>query len=378
MLVELEIPPTETEFDRALEAIPNRPAVFLLWPSEGKPYLARTNVLRRRLLRLLGPRGAPSRLLNLRGTITRIQYAFTGSRLESQLLLWELARQHLGADYRRQIRLRLPPYVKLVLSNPFPRTHITTRIGRAPNIYFGPFRNRSTAALFDSEFLNLFQLRRCQDDLAPSPDHPGCIYGEMGRCLRPCQQAVGVEEYRGEADRVAEFLRTNGHSLLDPATTARERLSADMDFEGAALMHQRLRRIEEVLGLQDEMARDVERLHAVAIAPSAHPEAVQLGWLRNGSWQGFTHLDFIAADGRSISLDTRLREIATSLPERRAGPIERMEQLAIVARWFYSSWRDGEMLLVDDWSKIPWRKLVNAVSRVASAQRTPRPSSYSS
>jgi hypothetical protein len=203
------------------------------------------------------------------------------------------------------------------------------------------------------------------------------MYGEMGRCLRPCQQAVGVEEYRGEAERVAEFLRTNGHSLLDPAATARERLSADMDFEGAALMHQRLRRIEEVLGLQDEMARDVERLHAVAIAPSAHPEAVQLGWLRNGCWQGFTHLDFIAADGRSISLDTRLREIATGLPERRASPIERMEQLAIVARWFYSSWRDGEMLLVDDWSKIPWRKLVNAVSRVASAQRTPRPSNYS-
>jgi excinuclease UvrABC nuclease subunit len=377
MLVELEIPASETEFDRALEAIPNRPAVFLLWPSEGKPYLARTNVLRRRLLRLLGPRGTPSRLLNLRGTITRIQYAFTGSRLESQLLLWDLARQHLGADYRRQIRLRLPPYVKLVLSNPFPRTHITTRIGRAPNIYFGPFRNRSTAALFDSEFLNLFQLRRCHDDLAPSPEHPGCMYGEMGRCLRPCQQAVGVEEYRGEAERVAEFLRTSGHSLLDPATTARERLSADMDFEGAALMHQRLHRIEEVLGLQDEMARDVERLHAVAIAPSAYPEAVELGWLRNGCWQGFTHLDFIAADGRSISLDTRLREIATALPERRAGPIERMEQLAIVSRWFYSSWRDGEMLLLDDWSKIPWRKLVNAVSRVASPQRTPRPSNYS-
>ncbi|MGD1070416.1 MAG: hypothetical protein ABSB15_09770 [Bryobacteraceae bacterium] len=377
MLVELEIPASETEFDRALEAIPNRPAVFLLWPSEGKPYLARTNVLRRRLHRLLGPRGTPSRLLNLRGTITRIQYAFTGSRLESQLLLWELARQHLGADYRRQIRLRLPSYVKLVLSNPFPRTHITTRIGRAPNIFFGPFRNRSTAALFDSEFLNLFQLRRCQDDLAPSSDHPGCMYGEMGRCLRPCQQAVGVEEYRGEAERVAEFLRTSGHSLLDPAATARERLSAEMDFEGAALMHQRLRRIEEVLGLQDEMARDVERLHAVAVTPSAQPEAVQLGWLRNGYWQGFTHLDFIAADGRSVSLDTRLREIAAAVPERRAGPIERVEQLAILSRWFYSSWRDGEMLLVDDWSKIPWRKLVNAVSRVAAAQRTPRPSSCS-
>ena len=85
---------------------------------------------------------------SLRGTVTRIEYAFTGSRLEAQFLLWELARQHLGSDYRREIRLRLPPYVQQVLSNRFPRTHITTRIGRAPAVYFGPFRNRLHGGAF--------------------------------------------------------------------------------------------------------------------------------------------------------------------------------------------------------------------------------------
>jgi len=59
-----------------------------------------------------------------------------------------------------------------------------------------------------------------------------------------------------------------------------------------------------------------------------------------------------------------------------------MEQLAILSRWFYSSWRDGEMLLVDDWQKIPYRKLVNAVSRVAKGpvaaeQQTPHPNNHS-
>ncbi len=58
----------------------------------------------------------------------------------------------------------------------------------------------------------------------------------MGRCLRPCQQAVGVAEYRSEAERVAEFLKTSGRSLIGLAESARERLSAEMDFEGAALM----------------------------------------------------------------------------------------------------------------------------------------------
>src|SRR5580700_5049344 len=308
-MIELAIPEDPTDFDQLLDALPNRPAVFLLWPRVGKPYLARTNVLRKRLKRLLG---------NLRGTVERIEYQFTGSRLAAQFLLLELARKHLGPGYRNEIRLRLPPYVKLILSNQFPRTQVTTHIGRARAVYFGPFRNRSTAARFESEFLDLFQLRRCQEDLEPRPDHPGCIYGEMGRCLRPCQQALGIDEYRGEAERVAEFLRTSGRSLAGVAESARERLSAELDFEAAALMHQRYQRVQQVLGLRDEMARAVDRLHAIAITRGADPDTVELGWLREGSWQGFSRLEFSPADAASVSLDARVRELAVNVPSSAA------------------------------------------------------------
>ena len=37
------------QLDRALGAVPNAPAVFVLWPKEGGPYLSRTALLRRRL-----------------------------------------------------------------------------------------------------------------------------------------------------------------------------------------------------------------------------------------------------------------------------------------------------------------------------------------
>jgi excinuclease UvrABC nuclease subunit len=370
----------ETALPTELESIPNGPAVFLLWPREGKPYLARTNVLRRRLVRLLEPKEGISRSLNLRGTAERLEYHLAGSKLESRFLHLDLARQHLGPGYRREIRLHLPPYVKLLLANEFPRTQIVARLSRTTrSLYVGPFRNRSTAAQFESAFLDLFQLRRCQEDLVPSPTHPGCIYGEMGRCMRPCQQMVGVEEYRSEAVRVAEFLRTGGRSIVSSASGERERLSAEMDFEGAARAHQRVQKIEEVLGWRDEMARDVEELHAIAVVPSAHPESIELGWLRGGYWQGFRSLDFITADdGRAVSLDSRLREMSATIPAGRSAPgTERMEHLAVLSRWFYSSWCDGELLMVDDWEKMPWRKLVNAVSRVAASQKKPRPSTNS-
>jgi len=85
-----------------------------------------------------------------------------------------------------------------------------------------------------------------------------------------------------------------------------------------------------------------------------------------------------------VSLDARLREFMTAMTTNDpapANPVDRMERLAVLARWFYSSWRDGELILFDDWDKPPYRKLVNAVSRVAQqgpaqAPAKPRPSTH--
>ena len=48
---------------------------------------------------------------------------------------------------------------------------------------------------------------------------------------------------------------------------------------------------------------------------------------------------------------------------------ERQEHLALLARWGYSSWRDGEWLPLESWSRIPYRRLVNMVHRVATSER---------
>src|SRR5437016_5766877 len=272
-----------TASPRELESIPDRPAVFLLWASEGKPYLARTALLRRRLRRLISERDRISRVLNLRGVAERIEYWLTGSQLESSLLHLELAQRHFPEDWPRITRLRPPALLRLTLDNPFPRTMITTRLGRG--LFYGPFASRAAAERFEQELLDLFQIRRCEENLAPAPDHPGCIYGEMNRCLRPCQQAVSLEEYRHEAARVEQFLRTGGASLLETAEAARDRASAEMQFEEAERLHQRVARVSEVRASGGELARPLDQLSGVAVVPSAEPEAADLWLLAGACWQ---------------------------------------------------------------------------------------------
>lgn len=339
-----------------LESIPDAPAVFLLWASEGKPYLARTALLRRRLKRLISDRDRVSRLLNLRGIAERIEYWPVGSRLESSLLHLELAQKHFPEDWERIARLRPPAFVRLTVENPFPRTMITTRLGKG--VFYGPFASRAAAERFDEGMLDLFQIRRCEENLTPSPGHPGCIYGEMARCLRPCQDAVTVEEYRSESARAEQFLRTNGASLRDAAEAARDRASADMQFEEAERMHQRVEKIAAVQALGGELARTVDRLSGVAVVRAPVCEAVDLLFLLGGRWQEPVRFSLGEA---GASMDQRLRERAQALP---AGGPPNLEHLAILARWHGSSWRDGEWLGFESIEKIPYRKLVNAIGRV--------------
>ncbi len=341
-----------------------RPAVFAIHLSEGEPYTGRTANLSRRLARLLGPGQSGTRFLNLRDLAVRVEWQYTASWLETNLLLWEVARRYHPQNYRSLMRLRLPPYLKIGLSNPFPRCYVTTRLAGSKGVWYGPFRNRARAEQFEAQLLGLFQIRRCQEDLAPSPDHPGCIYGEMNMCLRPCQQVVGREEYASEVRRLAQFLSTGGRSLAEAFARAREQLSAEMRYEEAARMHKQLEAVERVIHSGDELAAEIDRLNGVAVTRSVEPGAVELWFLLGGCW--LAPVRFRVADpGCNESLDSRLRAIAARLSLPRLGVREREEHLALLARWYYSSFRDGEWLGFPSLDQLPYRKLVRAISRVA-------------
>ena len=346
-----------------IESIPDQAAVFLLWASEGKPYLARTALLRRRLKRLISERVNVSRLLNLRGVVERIEYWLTGSQLESALIHLDLAREHFPDDWPRITRIRPPHFVRLTLDNPFPRTMLSTRLGRG--LFYGPFASRAAAEHFQNGVLDLFQLRRCEENLAPSLEHPGCIYGEMNRCLRPCQTAVSVDEYRGEASRVEQFLRTHAESLIEVTEVARDRASSEMQFEEAERMHQRLTRIREVQAASGELARSIAELNGVAVTGSAFADIVELRFLIGGAWLESVRLS-VSEAAAAISMDRRLREIAAGI-ESSAAP--NLEHLSILMRWHSSSWRDGEWIAFDSLARIPYRKLVNAIGRVHAKSR---------
>jgi excinuclease ABC subunit C len=362
------------EFDPARDAeafadAPAAPAVFLLRGDDpqAEPYVSKTANLRRRLHRLLGP-PEHSRRLNLRDRVRWIEFTATGSDFESGFLLYRALRSTFPKTYGDRLRLRFAPLLKLHMENEYPRASITTRLGRlgGKSLYYGPFPSRAAAEKFANDSLDFFKMRRCVDDLHPDPAFPGCIYSEMKMCLAPCFKGCTDEAYHAEVARVQTYFNTSGDSLLREIGQLRDQASAGLEFEKAATLHAVAEKLKPVLAQLPEIVRRIDQLTAIMVQRSPIPESVTFFAIDAGLITGPLTFPIQATEHtKSQSMESRvLATLATLSPEPSKGPLETMEHMALLKRWFYRSTREGELFLADMRSGLPLRRLVRGIARV--------------
>jgi hypothetical protein len=286
------------------------------------------------------------------------------------LLLYQLTRQHFPDTYLKRLRLRLPWFLALDMFDPFPRLEIVNRPRRRHTIAYGPFFSRDLAQNYQQELEGLFQIRGCTENLAPEPSHPGCIYGEMSQCLRPCQCAVSQEEYAHEVLRVDEFLSNNGKSAVAALATARERASLDMDFEQAAQLHKRLEKVNAAAASRDHVIGALATFNGVALTRGVAEKECCFWPMVAGYWQKPLILQFNTVEPGARSLDQQLREQLANLvgsPAVASTDAQRIEHIAIFSRWYYSSWRDGHWFPFTKIEDLHYRRLVREISNLSRA-----------
>lgn len=296
--------------------------------------------------------------------IASVSYWRVSSRLETSLILYELTRSSYPDSYLRRLHLRMPWFIGLTSSNAFARLEVSNKLGRASR--FGPFRTRDAALLYEEQLLGLHQIRRCVETLKPTPDHAGCIYGEMNQCLRPCQCAVSADEYASEAARVADFLETAGKSALLPLAATRDRAAAELDFEQAAMAHKRMEKVQSAIAARDPVIAGVQKFNGIAVTRACEADSVNLWPMVAGYWQSPINLYLpVNQEQNARSLDSMLRE---RLQEALTSPVaegDQLEQMALFSRWYYSSWRDGSWFPFETLQQLNYRRMVRAISDLA-------------
>jgi excinuclease UvrABC nuclease subunit len=362
------------EFDEAraeqdfFPVLPPGPAVCLIEAREEKaePFLIRTQNLQRRLQRLLGPIDPASKRLNLRDFARGIRYRWTGSAFEQTLTYYQHAKQLFPKRYRELMRLRPAAVLKVNLRNAYPRCYVTRRIpvdeSGVPigGAYYGPFASRQSALAFSERVLDLFKVRRCQIKIRRDPTFPGCIYSEMKMCLAPCFAGCSKEEYDGEVRRLVAFLETSGGSMRASIEEDREKASAQLDFERAAALHKKVEKLEEVLRGRPELTRRIQDLDGVILQRTAEEQTIGVYAVRGGRLDEPFFLRFAEIASQPRSAEQIFRDYLERQPAFASGDIG--EHLWLVARWYYSNPREGEIFFREkDW---PYRRILRACSRL--------------
>jgi excinuclease UvrABC nuclease subunit len=343
--------------------------------------LIRTADLRRRLQRLLGPPDPTSKRLNLRAFAHLVRYRETGSAFEQILTYYFQAKQLFPKRYRTLMRLCPAPMLKVNLRNDYPRCFVTRRIvvneqgEPSSGAYYGPFPSRRSAEAFAEKALDFFRVRRCQIKIRRDPSFPGCMYSEMKMCLAPCFAGCTKEEYDLEVNRLVNFLDSGGDSLREALAHDRESASEQLDFEKAAALHKKIEKLDDALRGQPELARRIQNLDAVILQRTTDEQSIAFFAFRGGRlalpfWLKFGDTSK-PASAEEIVRDY-LEGIMAAAPPAHENPrqsaCELGEHLTLLARWFFSNPREGEIFFREtDW---PYRRILRACSRLLVPQQS--------
>lgn len=390
-----------------LSAIPAQPGVFALCGSRSgdQPYLTRSADMRRRMRRLLDPPESQSKRLNLRDKVARIEYSVTGSEFESQLVLYHATAALLGyAEARRRLKLHTPYFLRITMTNAHPRVYATNRLSkRGLGEMYGPFPSRLAAERYSDAVLDLFKLRRCYEDLEPYPEHPGCVYGEMKKCLEPCKQACAPEQYAAESEAVKRFFDTRGESMIAQLSQQRDEAAAAMEFEKAASIHAQWQKVKAAAALADWLVRPIPSLRAVILQAASdegeHREEAALFLLEGGCLTGPERLSTLGVRAvreqtsvgsslfaqplmlQAVPLEGEAASDTDSPEDRAARALARLQEktspasdlsllsdhLSLLRRWYYrpEKQRVGEIFFQNNDGSWPIRKILRGAARVA-------------
>jgi excinuclease UvrABC nuclease subunit len=197
---------------------------------------------------------------------------------------------------------------------------------------FGPFATGRDADRFIEALQDAFELCRDPRCLRQSPDARRCAYGQIGRCLSPCDGTISMEQYRAEIRRSADYAAGRRGAFREHLAGQMKFLSSKLDFEQAGAVKQRLDRLAELDGPAFANVAPAEEFQWLAIQPGAGRQqamgfAVDRGAVRTAK------LEYPPKSGQLRKL---LKTFRDSSPGRKNLP-ERRYVAGLVSQYLYGA-----------------------------------------
>jgi excinuclease UvrABC nuclease subunit len=325
--------------DQKLAQVPARRGVVALFADDDKPIVLMTAAdIRARVgARLREPAEKTARRsADLRQITRAVLWRLAGSHFETDLRFFNICRSIWPKTCATMLAWKPAWFVHVDPADRHPHFCATRKVFASPGRYFGPFATENSASRFLEVIQDGFDLCRDYRCLRQSPRAERCTYGQMGKCLSPCDGSISMEDYRAAVAKASDFAAGGRNDYRQELSGRMRAAAVNLQFELAGRIKTRLERLGELDRPEFEHAGPAERFQFILIQRSDKPR------------QAKTFLVDLGRITEMAPLDYPLR------PEQVEGVLAQMNALAarpavcgeeerwligLVARYLFSSER---------------------------------------
>ena len=300
------MPEITEKLEAILQSLPRKPGIYLHKDEAGIVlYVGKAGDLRQRVRSYFGdPSDLSPKNRALVARIADIEYIVVGSELEALILENEYIKRY---QPKYNVRLRDDknyPYIKVSLSEDFPRVYRVRSFRRDGDRYFGPYTSSGAVDATLDLMNKIFPYRTCRYDAsgwapprgqedAPPPDWKlkrlprPCTQYYIHRCNAPCVGLATREQYDAVIRQVTLFLEGKHDEVLRDLQAQMSEAAENLEFERAAALRDRIQAVEQVLEKQKIInTSGADDQDVIAIAIQDDETCAQVFFFRGGRLAG--------------------------------------------------------------------------------------------
>ncbi len=271
--------------------LPNAPGVYLFRDAAGGVlYVGKATSLQHRVRSYFAPRGLSPKTQRLVDRTADIDFILTASEQEAFLLENSLIKRHQPHFNIRLKDDKSYPFLKITLSEEWPRVHITRHVTEDGSRYFGPFASVRSLRRTMNLVSKLFGYRTCKMPITEKQSRP-CLKYHIHRCAGPCLGVISQEEYGQIIAQVILFLEGNYDRVIRVLKKKMMTAASKMEFENAASIRDQIQAIESIMEQQTVVSARRIDADAIAIAQQENQACAEVFFIRKGKIMGKESFD---------------------------------------------------------------------------------------
>ncbi len=231
------------ENSKLIADVPQETGVYIIRSIENEIlYVGKAKKLRNRVRTYLDSSRLDVFKLSMVNEAKSIELIVVGSEIEALLL-----ESNLIKEYRPPYNIVLRddksyPYLRISLSEKYPRLFIARRIKNKKDFYFGPVTPADKLKKLIKLLKSSYKIAQKNDKSCQHANTP-CIYYQMGRCSAPCAGYIDRDDYMNMIDEIKKLL-SKPAPLKNKLKLELKESVKNEDFEKAIEIRDKLKAIE--------------------------------------------------------------------------------------------------------------------------------------